>query len=206
MIKINLLAEKQVSRARTQRVKLEGSLNIQVFLLVGAVALSLVYVGWRWRTLAAEGTRLSAEIQKAQAEEQRLKAVNARGDELNKKRDELQAKVDLITKLKNNQTGPVHMLDQISRSLPDFLWLEAINESNNALSITGKATTYNAVSNFYNNLTQSAFFSDVVLGTTLEAGEGVSFSLTCKFVPPAALQAQQGPSPPVGAAAAPEGT
>jgi type IV pilus assembly protein PilN len=206
MIKINLLAEKQVSRARTQRVKLEGPLNIQVFLLVGALALSLLYVGWRWRTLAAESARLSAETQKAQAEEQRLKAVNARGDELNKKRDELQAKVDLITKLKNNQTGPVHMLDQISRSLPDFLWLEAINESGNALSITGKATTYNAVSNFYNNLTQSEFFSDVVLGTTLEVGEGVSFSLNCKFVPPAVRQAQQGQPPPAGAGGAPEGT
>jgi type IV pilus assembly protein PilN len=206
MIKINLLAEKQVSRARTQRVKLEGPLNIQMFLLVGAVALSLLFVGWRWRTLAAEASRLSTEIQKAQAEEQRLKAINARGDELNKKRDELQAKVDLITKLKNNQTGPVHMLDQISRNLPDFLWLEAINESNNALSITGKATTYNAVSNFYNNLTQSAFFTDVVLGTTLEVGEGVSFSLTCRFVPPVARQAEQGAPAPGGAGAAREGT
>lgn len=200
MIKINLLAEKKVTRARTQRLKLDGTVNAQAFLMVGALLVGLLYVGWQWRRLAAESARLDREIKVAQAEELRLRAVNARGEELKKKREELQKKVELITQLKNNQSGPVHMLDQISKNLPDFLWLETISENNSVLSITGKATTYNAVSNFYNNLTQSSFFTDVVLGTTLEVTEGVSFSMTCKFVPPAVRAAQQAEK------AAPEGT
>ena len=37
-------------------------------------------------------------------------------------------------------------------------------ESGFAIQIQGKATTYNAVSNFYNNLTGSPYFQGVVLG------------------------------------------
>ena len=201
MIKINLLAEKKATRARTTRFKLEGAVNAQAFLMVALVAVGLLYVGWQWRRLSSISHRLDREISVAQAEEQRLKGVLARGEELKKKREELQKKVELITQLKNNQSGPVHMLDQVSKNLPDFLWLENLNENGGMLSVTGKATTYNAVSNFYNNLTQSPYFTEVVLGTTLEIAEGVSFSLTCRFVPPAVQAAQQQAAP-----ASPEGT
>ncbi len=62
----------------------------------------------------------------------------------------------------------MHILDQLSRNLPDFLWLEKMNANNNQITITGKATTYNAVTNFYNNLSRSGFFQDVTLGRTFE--------------------------------------
>ena len=193
MIRINLLAEKKAVRARARGplFKFEG-INTQGFLIAGFVGMALLYVGWQWRALSSEGRRLDKEISVAQQEELRLRAVNARVEELKNKRTLLQDKVTLITQLKNNQAGPVHMLDQVSRNLPDFLWLDSLNESSTILSINGKATTYNAVSNFYNNLTQSPFFTDVVLGTTLEIKEGVSFSLNCKFVPPAARAAAAG--------------
>jgi len=191
MIKINLLAEKKAARTRTTRVRFDTGLNAQIFLLVGALGIALLYAGWQWRALDSEGKRLSAEIVEAEKEAKRLEAVNKKGEELKKKRSELQHKVELITELKNNQSGPVHMLDQLSRSLPDFVWLEALNEGENNLNITGRATTYNAVSNFYNNLTSSPFFTEVDLGTTSEATEGVSFSITCKFVPPAKRMTQE---------------
>lgn len=200
MIRINLLTEKKAGRARAPKLKLETSVNAQSFLMIGGAVLGLLYVGWQWRGLSAESNRLDTQIKEAQVEEERLRAVNARGEELKTRREELQQKVELITQLKHNQSGPVHMLDQISKSLPDFLWLEALNESGFALSITGKATTYNAVSNFYNNLAQSPFFTDVVLGSTLEITEGVSFQMNCKFVAPGTRTAQAADK------AAPEGT
>ncbi len=56
-----------------------------------------------------------------------------------------------------------------------------MSANNNAINITGKATTYNAVSNFYSNLNESGYFHEVALGRTFEVPEGVSFSLTCRF-------------------------
>jgi len=61
------------------------------------------------------------------------------------------------------------------------LWLESMTSTANAISVSGKATTYNAVSNFYGNLNESGHFLDVTLGRTFEVPEGVSFSLTCRF-------------------------
>ncbi|MEE9219850.1 MAG: PilN domain-containing protein [Acidobacteriota bacterium] len=190
MIRINLLAEKKTTRARTARVRLDAGLNAQVFVLILSMLVSLVYVGWQWRTLTAEREGLNKRITEAEVEAKRLESVNKRGKELKEKRGELQEKVELITELKNNQSGPVHMLDQLSRNLPDFVWLEKLNESSNNLKIVGRATTYNAVSNFYNNLTGSPYFVKVDLGTTSEVKEGVSFSITCRFVAPAKRAAE----------------
>ena len=100
-------------------------------------------------------------------------------------RDLLNKKITLITQLKKNQSGPVHLLDEISRKLPDFLWLDTMNGTANHVTISGKATTYNAVSNFYNNLTGSKFFDQVVLGPIVSTPQGITFSLTCKFLPSA---------------------
>ncbi len=75
----------------------------------------------------------------------------------------------------------MHILDQVSRNLPDFLWLESMSANNNQISISGKATSYNAVTNFYNSLSDSGLFANVSLGRTFEVQEGVAFSLTCAF-------------------------
>ena len=64
------------------------------------------------------------------------------------------------------------------------MWLDSLTTSANAINIVGKATTYNAVSNLYDNLRKSGEFSDVVLGKTTEISDGVSFSLTCRYAPP----------------------
>ena len=53
--------------------------------------------------------------------------------------------------------------------------------SGSQITITGKATTYNAVTKFYNNLSRSGLFEGVTLGRTFETADGVSFSLTCGF-------------------------
>ena len=76
---------------------------------------------------------------------------------------------------------PVYILDQVSKNLPEFLWLDRMSASTNEINISGKATNYNAVSNFYTNLSDSGFFSNVSLGRTFEVPEGVAFSLSCNF-------------------------
>jgi Tfp pilus assembly protein PilN len=47
--------------------------------------------------------------------------------------------------------------------------------------ITGKATTYNAVADFYNRLIQSGWFLNVTQGRVNEVPEGVSFTITGDF-------------------------
>src|SRR5881628_3735658 len=191
MIKINLLAgtEKVKARAaKTPRFEGVGTLGQNV-LMAGVVILALLFIGWRWYTLESEARMLRTEIAKAQVEKERLQAIIKKGEEYKAKKEQL----------KRNQSGPVHLLDEISKQLPDFLWLDSMNESGSSVVIQGKATTYNAVSNFYNNLTGSRYFNNVVLGTITAIPVGVTFSVTCQFVPHPEAQAEaNAASPPSG--------
>ncbi|SRR2546426_5841226 len=184
MIRINLLAEKKPARAgRVPGVPIAAGGGMQNSLLVLILLLAIVFVGWQWISLGKERTDLVKLNTKDDAELARLAEVRKKGEEYKRQRDLLERKVNLITQLKKNQAVPVHILDQISRNLPDFLWLDSMSENGNILSIRGKATNYNAVANFYNNLAASQWFKNVTQGSISEASEGVTFSLTCEFVP-----------------------
>jgi type IV pilus assembly protein PilN len=184
MIKINLLAGSQQAKTRaikTPRFEGVGTLGQNV-LIAGVVILALLFIGWRWYSLETESRMLRTEIAKAQAEKERLQAIIKKGEEYKAKKELLERKIALITQLKRNQSGPVHLLDEVSKQLPDFLWLDSMTESGANVMIQGKATTYNAVSNFYNNLTGSRYFNSVVLGTITAVPVGVTFSLNCQFL------------------------
>jgi len=201
MIKINLLAGTEKAKARAARVpKFEGVGSLgQNVLMAGVVVLALLFIGWRWYSLASEQRLLQSEIVKAQAEKERLQAIIRKGEEYKAKKELLERKITLITQLKRNQSGPVHLLDEVSKQLPDFLWLDSMNEAGQSITIQGKATTYNAVSNFYNNLTGSRYFQNVVLGSISAIPVGVTFSLTCQFLPHPEGQAEtSGENPPAG--------
>jgi type IV pilus assembly protein PilN len=184
MIKINLLAEKGQKKAKTSSpsaIQTEGMGSGQNLLLMGLLVVGVLISGGWWWSLKGTTAQLKNDIVVADAELERLSEVRRKRDEYTRQKELLERKIELITNLKKQQAAPVHILDQISKNLPDFLWLESMTSTANAISVSGKATTYNAVSNFYGNLNESGHFLDVTLGRTFEVPEGVSFSLTCRF-------------------------
>lgn len=185
MIKINLIAERKQTKTRqASPIKIEGvsggrNIILAAVLIVGVA----IAAGWAWST-NRELADWQQKHREADAEILRLEAIMKKGEEYKARKELLARKIDLITDLKKKQEVPVHILDQVSKNLPDFLWLDAMSANDDAISIAGKATTYNAVSNFYKNLSSSGYFNDVTLGRTFEVKEGVSFSLTAKFATP----------------------
>ena len=195
MIRINLLATAEQSRQRSVSMpKFEGVGTLgQNALMAGVVIVAVLFVGWRWYSLYSEQRALAEETRKAETERDRLKEIIKKGEQYKAKKELLQRKIELITQLKKNQSGPVHLLDEVSKQLPDFLWLESMTEAGFNIQIRGKATTYNAVSNFYNNLTGSLYFQNVVMGPISAVDAGVDFSLTCQFLPePASVPGEEG--------------
>ena len=65
-----------------------------------------------------------ARSPQAEQRQRELQAIKKQVDELELKRATFQRKVDLIERLQAEQQGPVHMLDEISKALPDFVWLD----------------------------------------------------------------------------------
>ena len=201
MIKINLLAERKAAKAKAAasfKFEMGGSQNL---LLAGIIVVGLLVAGGWWWARVSELNRVRQAKVTAQAELKRLEEVRKKAEAFKTQKELLERKINLITELKKKQAVPVHILDQVSRNLPEFMWLDSLTANSNAINIVGKATTYNAVSNLYDNLRASGQFSDVVLGKTVEIAEGVSFSLTCRYAPPGApaaadAAAADAPRPP----------
>lgn len=200
MIKINLLAERRAAKAKAKAgssfsFEMGGSQNL---LLAGIMVVGLlVSASWWWARVSELNRVRQAKIS-AEVELKRLEDVRKKAEAFKTQKELLERKINLITELKKKQAVPVHILDQVSRNLPEFMWLDSLTANANAISIVGKATTYNAVSNLYDNLRASGQFGDVVLGKTTEIADGVSFSLTCRYAPPgASVAADPGaPAPP----------
>ena len=197
MIKINLLAERKAAKAKAPGggLKLEGFSGGSNVLLLGVLLVGLLVAGG-WYLMTSNELKAQQERKReAEAEVARLVEIRKKADEFKRQKELLERKINLITELKKKQSVPVHILDQVSRNLPDFLWLDSMTAASNQVQIAGKATTYNAVSNFYDNLIASGQFQNVVLGRTSEITEGVTFSLTCTYQPPAEAAAASAPAP-----------
>jgi type IV pilus assembly protein PilN len=68
------------------------------------------------------------------------------------RRAQLQQRVQLIEQLRGGQSIPVQLLDHVSRSLPDMLWLTTMEQDSGAVTIEGRSTTLIALSDFVGNL------------------------------------------------------
>jgi type IV pilus assembly protein PilN len=181
MIRVNLLERKQKEPSKLPSIRLGGSTG----LIAAAVVLAAIgWIGWRYVDNKSQIGDLHTRIADADKQIENLKKVLKQVDEFQVKKQALEKKVEVISNLKRQQRVPVHLLDQISRQIPDYLWLESMEEKESGISLKGRATNYNAVSNFYNNLKDSPFFTEVTLGNTQRAPQGVSFALSCRFTPP----------------------
>ena len=187
MIRINLLAERKAREGAAAQGPAAGAgeavtgtlQNLVLALVLIGVLAGLLGFGYYVKHTVAN---LQEEIRQADAELARLAEIRKKMDDYTKQKELLEKKVNLITELKKNQQVPVHLLDEISRNLPDFLWLDSMREdAGNHITLNGKATTYNAVADFYNRLIQSGWFENVTQGKVYEVPEGVAFTLKADF-------------------------
>src|SRR5919109_1405146 len=89
---------------------------------------------------------LGGDIARAQQEQLRLQSIIREVNEFDAQRAQLQQRVQLIEQLRSGQSIPVQMLDVISKSVPDMLWLtdvvqkpiEIVNSTVQSVTPTGQ--------------------------------------------------------------------
>jgi len=197
MIRVNLLAgERSTVKKKSVAFNLAGQkMTIAASLILVVTAAG---IGWRYWSLTNQSKRLDEEISAAQQETARLHSVILQVQQYEQRRAQLQQRVALIEELRRGQTGPVHMLDQVSRALPPMLWLTSLRQlgPDGAVLIEGRATTQTTVSDFVNNLEATGYFkkSIDIVNTVAEPipgppGELVKFTLRALFQTPADAKA-----------------
>jgi type IV pilus assembly protein PilN len=182
MIKINLVSEAP-SAAVTKRKRPEFSLGAKQgdIILATILAIAVAVSGTWWFLLKSKVSNLKDVERQKTVERDELKPFIEKVDELEAKRALLKRKVDVINDLKQQQHGPVRIMDEVSRALPDLLWLTELKLTENRLSLNGAAMDENAVANFYSNLDSSPFFEEPEVKNLARRGEEFVFSLTCVF-------------------------
>lgn len=190
MIKINLLpSERKVAR---KKAVLSGAHQITAA-CAGILVLSGAAVGWRYWVITQDAAQMQAAVDDAQRETTRLHEVIVQMQQFEQRKTQLQQRVNLIEKLRQDQIGPVHMLDQISQSLPELVWLTEIKQgaASNDVLIDGKSLALTGLSDFVANLERSGYFerSVEIVSSTTESGtstqpEVVKFQIKAVFKAP----------------------
>lgn len=187
MIRINLLTVERKAKKAGSALLVGQKITIGCSIILIVAAL---FVGWKYWTVQQESARLDTEIAEARQEKARLQSIIKQVQDFEQQKAQLQQRVTLIEELRKNQTGPVHMLDQVSRALPSMLWLTELKQNGNEIVISGRCMALTALSDFVGNLEASGYFkksveivSSQTETTSPQAGELIKFSIKALFQP-----------------------
>jgi len=173
MIRINLISQGREKPRRQAAGPLVGSgqkITVACTLILAIAALG---VGWWYWSLRKEATKLASDITAAEAETARLQALIVQVRQFEERKAQLQQRVTLIEELRRGQSSPVHVLDAISRSVPDLLWLTELDQKGAEMTIQGRCMAMTSISDFVDNLGRTGWFTRPVeiVDSQVESGQ-----------------------------------
>ena len=198
MIRINLLAVERERKKATRVVAISAAQRATIGATLILLA-TVLGVGWWFWSLRQHSIQLDEDIARTEVQAQQLRSVLAQVQKFEARKAQLQQRVSIIEQLRNGQSAPVHVLDEISKSLPDRLWLTDMTQTGNEFAISGMTTSMTAVSDFIANLEATQWFKrpveivDSQVQTDAKVGDLVKFAIKAQFQDPGA------PAPPAGA-------
>jgi type IV pilus assembly protein PilN len=181
MIKINLLVESRTEKvSRAPRVSF-ATAGLNNYIVLGALIVSFGIIGYLYYTLSSQLTALQEQVASSRREYEKLKPIIEMVQQFKEKNEKLKKKIDVINNLKANQQGPVRIMDEISKALPDLTWLTKLDVRGGSVNLTGQALNENAVANFVTNLRSSPYFREPEVKWRKDNNEVVSFDFVCTF-------------------------
>lgn len=201
MIRINLLAVER------ERAKVKVLFPVAQRVTVGATIILLgtaALIGWWFWSLRAESARVDEELAQAEMDTRQIRSVLEQVRKFESQKAVLQQRVTLIEQLRKGQYAPVHLLDEISKSLPDRLWLSELSQTGTDFTLSGMTDSLTAVSDFVANLENTRWFKkpveivDSQVINVANAGDLIKFQIKAQFVDPTAPVAPATAKPGAG--------
>lgn len=178
MMRINLLPVARKKKPKALPAVITSTTLVAVFTTAVLVFL-FFYINSRLQETTARfnaNEQKKTELKKTIKEVENLEKLNKTFEERNK----------LIEQLRKNQNIPVMVLDEISRNLPNGVWLQAMTVSGGSVNLDGYAFTNSDVVAYVNNMKNSKVFSDIFLQeskqTEIEKISMYQFKLTFRVV------------------------
>lgn len=194
MIKVNLLrpSKKEIKEPgplpdeeiKVTKVKERKPLNLTKLIVPFAVLL-VVILFYTQRTAV---NREKSLLNDAREQKKKLEYVFTLLQERELKKALYEKKINLIRQLKLRQGVPVVVMDELSKQLPDWVWLTEVSFNNQRVQLKGKALSNNLIADYIYNLENSPSFNNVNLVASTQKrirnDQILEFSMNAAFVLP----------------------
>ncbi len=155
MIRINLLAVKRKKKAR--------AILLEVIFAALLTLFALAVGGYLFYFL---NNKIDVLTLQKKDNAKRIALLRKKVNELENYESlikQIEQKQKVLEQLSKNQSVPVKVIDEISRLLPDSVWLSSVKIKGSNIHISGSAFTNRDVVDYINNLKSADLFMDVYL-------------------------------------------
>lgn len=148
--------------------------------IIGAVVVGLASVGlagWWYTDLNGRDAELAVNLEDAMQDSTDFHDLIENNNTLQARQDSVAQKVEIIQEIDADRYVWPHVLDEVARALPDFLWITALQQVSVGefveFRIDGRAGNNIAVTTFWDALEASPFVRGVRLISTEQALEAL---------------------------------
>jgi type IV pilus assembly protein PilN len=134
-----------------------------IFAVVAGVA-TLLAVAWLFLGVRSDREETQVSLDEAAQDSVRFADIIGRTNQLTARRDSIAQRVEIIQQIDADRFVWPHILDEISRALPDYTWLREIAQVGTdplQIRLAGRAGSTFAITNFMRNLEASRFLRAV---------------------------------------------
>jgi Tfp pilus assembly protein PilN len=188
MIRINLLKPEKkdvkiAPRAPEVAFKEKKTTPLYSLFILLAIAAIAVLFFFQKNKISEEQVLLEA----AQQQKKSLQQVSEKLQQLEAQKETLANKIILINDLQSRQGNAVIIMDELSSTIPDWVWLTETSFSENKIRIKGKAMSNNLLADYIRNLKESPYLTKIdLISSTLrnvQNSEYLEFSMTAELAP-----------------------
>jgi len=197
MIRINLLTVERAKAKKTRSFTLSPAHRVTLGASVILMA-TVLGIGWWFMSLRQQSAQIDSELVRSESESLQLRSVLAQVQKFEARKAQLTQRVTLIEQLRRGQTAPVHVLDEVSKSLPERVWLNEMKQTGADFFLQGYAVSLPSLSDFVANLEATKWFIkpvellDSQVQSDQKTGDLVRFSLKATLNNPEAPAAAPG--------------
>lgn len=164
MPRINLLPWREEERKKRQR-----DFTIALGAAVGAGAIVVVLTIFAYSQMISNQRDRNARLE---AEIVELEKSIAEIDGLERQKERLLARMEIINQLQQSRPEIVHLFDEMTRQMPEGVYLTGMKQNGSAVELTGVAQSSTRVSALMRQVDSSEWLTDpgVIKVETTEAG------------------------------------
>lgn len=183
MARINLLPWREEKRRLRQR---QFTVVLIVVGVASAFVSGLVYLGYDG-AIANQNARNQYLTDQIKLMDDKIAQIK----DLQEKKQRLLARMQIIEQLQASRPTEVHLFDQLVKTLPQGVYLTAVAQNNDNLTLSGQAESSARVSTYLRNIDSSPWMGSpnlVVVQKDANKNGAQNFTITAKVVDKAAQQ------------------